>query len=445
MNLSRHLHRQLRLKSLVKTAGLLTVLISLAWLSTRHPIRFDITSGARNTLSSVSQNVLNSLTDPIVVKAYIKKDPTARNQIAQLLDRFKQHKSDIELIFIDPAAAPEQARALEIASTGTVFVEYRGRTERIDFLEESTLTHALLQLAGDDERWITFLSGHGERSPDGRANFDLGNFVEQLAQRNIRTQTLNLAEVPAIPDNSSLLVIAGPRVDALPGEIAILKNYVEKGGHLLWLSDPDSATLTELDIQLGIERLPGTIVDFSARLYNIDDPTFVLVPHYSRHPITQNFQTLTLFPAAAALQTTEETPFKPKALLQSSEQSWNETGARIAFDANGTEHKGPLTLAYTLTRRLDNEAEQRIVIVGDGDFLANAYLGNVGNLELGLRIVSWLLRDERYVAIPTQSAPDTKLDLSPTAVAIIGFGYLLAAPFLLLTTGLLIWRLRKRR
>lgn len=435
MKISRHIHRQLRIKNLLHTTLWLSILFSLAWLSTLRPIHFDISAGSRNTLSSVSQNVLNSLTDKIVVTAYIKKDPALRSQIKQLIDRFKLHKPDIELTFIDPVSTPEKTRQLEIGASGAIFVDYQGRTERINFLDESTFTNALQQLTGANVRWISFLTGHGERSPEGRANFDLSRFGEELAQRNIKAQTLNLAEIPAIPDNSDLLVIAGPRVDLLPGEIGILHDYLEQGGHLLWLADPDSLIPGGLDDYLGIDRLPGTIADMSAGLYGINDPSFVIVPKYMGHPVTQNLQTMTLFPAAAALQSREESSFDSEVLIKSSDKSWTDS----------EERKGPLSLAYALTRQINETTEQRIILVGDGDFLANAYLGNVGNLELGLRMINWLLRDDRYVAIPVKSAPDRHLQLTPLSVTLMGFGFLLIIPLVLLITGWLIWYRRKRR
>ncbi|WP_404361030.1 GldG family protein [Methylotuvimicrobium sp. KM1] len=444
MKISRHIHRQIRIKNLLHTTLWLSVLFGLAWLSTLRPVHFDISAGSRNTLSSVSQNVLNSLTDKIVVTAYIKKDPALRSQIKQLIDRFKLHKPDIELTFIDPDSTPEKTRKLEIGASGAIIVDYLGRTERINFLDESTLTNALRQLTSANVRWISFLTGHGERSPEGQANFDLSRFGEELAQRNIKAQTLNWADIPTIPDNSELLVIAGPRVDLLPGEISILHDYLEQGGHLLWLADPDSLIPGGLDDYLGIDRLPGTIVDMSAGLYGIDDPSFVVVPKYPGHPITQNLQTMTLFPAAAALQSREESSFVSTVLIKSSDKSWI-TGATAQFDADMEEREGPLILAYALSRQIDEMIEQRIIVIGDGDFLADAYLGNVGNLELGLRMINWLLRDDRYVAIPVKSAPDRHLQLTPLSVTLMGFGFLLIIPLVLMITGWLIWYRRRRR
>ncbi|MGR9115845.1 MAG: GldG family protein [Gammaproteobacteria bacterium] len=448
MKISQHIHRKLRIKKMLGTLVLLIVLSLLAWLSTLYNTQFDITTNSSNTLSSASQNVLNSLPGPVDIKAYIKKDPALRSQITHLLDRYHQFKPDLRFTFIDPDSQPDKVRKLEIPSTGALFVEYQGRNQRISFLDEATLTNALLQLASADEHWISFLTGHGERSPEGHANFDLGRFGEELAQRNIKTQKLNLADIPAIPDNSALLVIASPNVSMLPGELTLIVDYIDRGGNLLWLNDPDNPTISELEQLLGVKRLPGIVIDDSAGLYGIDDPSFVLVSRYSGHPVTQKMQTLTLFPIVSAWTEYHESEFSSETLLKSSEKSWTETGTvngDAQFDADAEEQEGPLNLAYALSRNLEGQSEQRIIVIGDGDFLSNSFIGNVGNLDLGVKMINWLIQDDSYIDIPVKTAPDKKLALTPMAVAIIGFGFLVIVPLVLIVTGLIIWRKRKNR
>lgn len=448
MKISRHIHRQLRIKKMLSTLLLLMLLSALAWLSARYKTQIDITANASNTLTPASQNVLNSLTGPVQIKAYIKKDPAIRSQIAQLIERYRRHKPDLELIFIDPDSQPAKVRELDIPTTGALFVEYQGRNQRLSFLDESALTNALLQLASVNKQWITFLSGHGERSPAGHANFDLGRFGEELAQRNIQTQSLNLAEMPSIPDNSALLIIASPNVPLLSGETTLISDYIERGGNLLWLTDPDNPAQPELEQVLGVTKLPGTIVDENTGLYGIDDPSFILVSRYSAHPVTQKFQTLTLFPIAAALSERQDSNFSAEELLVSSLESWTETGTlnnAAQFDADSDEQDGPLRLAYALTRKLADGAEQRIIVVGDGDFLSNAFIGNVGNLDMGVRMINWLIHDDRFIDIPVKTAPDKNLQLTPRAVAVIGFGFLIFLPLTLIASGLFIWRRRKNR
>lgn len=451
MKISPHKHQQIRLKNGLITLALLCLLSTLAWLSTRYSAEADITRNSSNSLSQASQKLLESLPGKIHLVAYIKKDQGLRSQITQLVDRYKRHKADLTLTFIDPDSQPEKIRELNIDAAGAIIVEYQERTEKLNFIDESSLTNALLQLANADERWVTFLTGHGERAPDGVANFDLGQFGKELERRKIKAQTLNLATMPDIPGNSALLVLSAPAVPLLTAEIELIKHYIRQGSNLLLLTDPGNRHLDELLQTLGLRQLPGILVDSKSKLYGINDPSFVLASDYQPHPVTQGFQTITVYPVTAALEIGEETDFKPVELLKSAIQSWTETGpiaGKILFDADGVEKQGPLTFAYALTRPSTSSGqaqEQRIVVVGDGDFLSNAYLGNVGNLDMGLRIFNWLIHDDRFIDIPAKIATDKSLQLSQISVAIIGFGFLVVIPLLLLGTGFYIWRKRKQR
>ncbi|HEY8157631.1 MAG TPA: GldG family protein [Methylobacter sp.] len=448
MKISPHKHQQIRLKNWGITLALLCLISALAWLSSRYSAEIDITRNNSNSLSQASQKLLESLPGKIQLVAYIKKDQGLRSQIVQLVDRYKRHKADLALTFIDPDSQPEKVRELNIDATGAIIVEYQGRTEKLNFIDESSLTNALLQLANAEERWVTFLTGHGERAPDGIANFDFGQFGKELDRRKIKAQALNLATMPDIPGNSALLVLSAPAVPLLAGEIELLKRYIQQGGNLLLLTDPGNRHLDALLQTLGLRQLPGTLVDSSSKLYGINDPSFVLTSSYPPHPITQGFQTISLYPVTAALEIGEETDFKPVELLKSATQSWTETGpiaGEILFDADGDEKQGPLTFAYALTRGLDKQKQQRIVVVGDGDFLSNAYLGNVGNLDIGLRMINWLIHDDRFINIPAKIATDKSLQLSQISVAVIGFGFLVIIPLLLMGTGFYIWRKRKQR
>ena len=448
MKISQHLHQRIRFRSLLITILLLCLLGSLAWLSSVYTLQADWTANASNTLSDASKKVLDTLTDNVEITAYLNDDAQPKKQFSILIARYKHYNPNLTSRIIALDSDPQTVRELDIGQQGAIFINYQGRTEKLKSLDESSLSNALLRLSNANERWITFLSGHGERSPTGMANHDLGTFGKTLEQRKIKVQTLNLATMPAIPDNSSLLVIAGPTVPLLTNEIALIRQYVIRGGNLLWLTDPDNDQIRLLEDLTGIHQLPGTIIDSGSQLYGVDNPTFVVASEYTPHPITRDFQMLTVFPAAAALEIDNETDYAATTLLTSVIRSWTETGSivdTVRFDADSEEREGPLDIAIALTKDLDNDRQQRIVIIGDGDFIANTYIGNVGNLDLGLRLINWLTYDDRHINIPAKLTTDSKLQLTQTAVTVMGFGFLLIMPLLLISTGLLIRYKRKRR
>ena len=80
-------------------------------------------------------------------------------------------------------------------------------------------------------------------------------------------------------------------------------------------------------------------------------------------------------------------------------------------------------------------------ITGAG--VANTYLGNGGNLDLGVNIVNWLTGDDRLIAIQPRSAADANLTLSRTWLAGLVIVFLIALPLAFITTGAWIWWRRR--
>jgi len=427
------------------TLALLLALSAFIWLSQRYSWQYDLTANAGNSLSPATVTLLATLPEPVTITAYLHKGQSLRLQVGQLLDRYHRHKADLSYRFVDPNSQPEQARELEIGAQGAVIVEYQGRSQKISFLDESALTNALFQLSHNQQRWVSFLTGHGERSALGIANFDYGRFGKELARRNITAVDLNLAMVAEVPANSQLLVIAAPSVALLPGEIEIIHKCLEQGRDFLLLSDPGNLHLSPLLERIGVRQLTGTIADNGGALYGLNDPSYVIAHHYPDHPISRGLQLTTVYPGLAAFETDKTYGFQSQTVLESSDTTWLETGSMknaVAFDK--LERKGPLTFGIALTRTIKGH-EQRILVLGDSDFIANAYLDNVGNRDMGFRLFNWLIHDDRYIDIPVKIATDKSLHLSSVAVALIGFGFFLGLPILLLAGGIWVWLARRRK
>ena len=51
-------------------------------------------------------------------------------------------------------------------------------------------------------------------------------------------ERLVLVQQKEVPADASILVIAGPRTDFLPGELDALKSYLARGGKILCMIDP---------------------------------------------------------------------------------------------------------------------------------------------------------------------------------------------------------------
>ncbi|MGH8581890.1 MAG: GldG family protein [Gammaproteobacteria bacterium] len=457
--------RKLRLQGtllVLLTAGIIGL---LAWLSTRYTYSADCTQAGRHTLSEASTKLLERFKEPLAITAYARPHQETHDVIQGLVDRYRRVKPDISLRFVNPDTVPDEVRRAGVRSDGELVVQYAGRAEHVEEHSEERLTNALQRLLRDEERWVVFLEGHGERSTVAEANHDVSEWAAQLRRRGLKVQGLNLVDKPVIPDNTSVLVIASPEVALLPGEIEIITRYLNDGGNLLWLAEPDTLHgLEPLAERLGIQFDAGTIVDPATALFGIDHPAMVPAAKYGATAPVEGFGKLSIFPYARSLRVETKDDWQAAPLITIGAQAWAETGkldGELAYD-DGKDRKGPLDIAVRLTRprphggspiktgaqpddknSLKGAGEQRILVIGDGDFLANAYLGNGGNLDLGLRVVSWLASDEALIDIPALATVDGTLTLTDAQSAFISIGFLIGLPGFFITVGLYIWMRRK--
>lgn len=431
--------------------GLFLAAIGLAaWLSTQYVYQADWTYGHRNSLSEASVKLLATLKEPPVFTAYVRTDSPLREPLKRFVANYQRARQDVRLEFVDIDTDPQAARKAGITADGEVVLSYGGRSENLTEINEAEVGNALQRLARSSERYVVYLTGDGERDLNGDHNFDLGEFGKQLTAKGYKLEPLNLAANPGVPVNTSVLVIAGPQTRLLPGIVNLVRDYVKKGGNLLWLGDPGPLYgLEPLAKDLGVSFGAGTIIDPNAQLIGISDPKVIVVPKYpADSAITQGFSTLTLFPVATSVSEDTQSGWQPLSFLETLPRTWLETGplqGAVSYDPKKGDKLGPLDLGLELTRTPSPGHPQRVVVTGDGDFLSNAYLGNAGNLDLGLNIMNWLSHDDSYIDINPRPAPDLTLSLTPLAQGVIGFGSLFVLPLLFLFTGIGVWWRRRRR
>ncbi|HED40519.1 MAG TPA: ABC transporter [Chromatiales bacterium] len=443
--------RLMLLQNLLFVALFLGAIGLTGWLSTQYNYQADWTENGRNTLSEASVALLAEMPQPVTITVFVRETPMVRKHITELVARYQRYKADIELKFINPDAEPQRVREMNITTEGEIVVESAGQQARTKQISEEGISNALQKVLRGGERRIAFLQGHGERDFLGAANYDLSAWAQQLQAKGAQLYGLNLASVAEVPDNTSLLVIAGPRADLLAGELVAIQGYLDRGGNLLWLVDPGELFgLSGVGKEMGVQFLPGTIIDpnvsqVGMQLFGTDDPRMVLVASYGAHPVVAGFDFNTLFPVARGIEISDVGEWQPTTLLKTLSNVWAERGeiaGSIGFDA--ADIAGPLNIGVALSRDR-GDSQQRVVVIGDGDFLSNGYLGVGGNLQLAMNIANWLMDDEALLSIPAKSASDITLEMDEFELAILGGAFLVVLPLLLLGSGFFIWWRRRRR
>ena len=429
---------------------------AIGYLSTRYAHEADWTTNGRTSLSAESHAVLAQLNSPVEIVSYANPQGDLRQTVAGFLQRYQAVKPDLSLRFVDPQLDPAKMRELGITVDGALILHYQNREQRLDELSERSLTNALEKLIRGNDRVVAFVTGDGERRADSQANADLGTFMTQLEGRGMRAVPLNFAQVSAVPEHTDLVVLASPSLALPAGAVQALVGYVQNGGNVLWLTEPsnDDLGLNPLATALGIRVLPGVLVDGSGAALGLHDPRLIALGDYPPQAITRGFTLTTLFPQVSALAQVTQGGWAVKPFLRTSAQSWtefhpidNNKPSDIRFDATSGELKGPLDFGFALSRLSPSpdKSEQRAVVIGDGDFLSNTFLGNGGNRALGERVFDWLLGDDKLVDLPPRGAPDRLLVISQMELNMVSVGFMIALPLLLLLIGgLIVWRRRRR-
>ncbi len=383
----------------------------LLWLNSLANWQMDWTAGARNTINESSIELLQSMEGLISLHAYFDSDSKTRQQLSRFIDKYKRFKQDISLAFVDNQLSSDQLIKMGFSQVGELKISYADNTTFINRVNEQDMTSALFNVARKEDTWLAVIQGHGERDP----------------------------------------LDVGARNAYLGGELKLIEEFLSKGGNLLWLRDPAKQNyFSSLDETLGISLTPGVIIDANTKLrilLGIKHAAVIPVTEFHKHSITEALKTHLLFPFSSAINHQDTSNWQAHTLFKSLERSWAEVGEintdKLKYEQDFGDTQGPLTIGLALSRHIEQK-QQRVIVIGDSDFMANGYIGYRANFALSLNILNWLTEDDKLLSIAHRAAPDQSLELSDKDVTFIALILLLVVPVVLIGTGFGIrWRRHK--
>lgn len=495
--------RQTRLGALA-LAGVLVVLallVAVNYLANRRNRRWDLTANQQFSLSEQTRQVLQRLDAPVHVRVFDR--PAEFDGFHDRLDEYEYQSDFVTVEYIDVDRQPVLATRNKVEAYGTVLFEYKGRTERVVSSDEQELSNALIKVLTGEERKVYFLSGHGERDTSSTERDGYSTIASSLGSENYAVESLVLLQQQEVPDDASVVVVAGPDTDLFPPEIEALRRYLERGGKLLVLLDPPDtakepplsnllAFLREWAIDVG----DNVVVDVSGvgQLLGTD-ASVPVVAAYPAHPITEDFRLLTAYPLARSVGGVSGgvNGRTAQSFLQSSKNSWAETDLAGMFTSGQVANDpakdvaGPVSLGAALSmaapkppapagdqaKAEDQEAtpaetgdeastasngndaaqadraesaptpETRLAVIGDSDFAANATLGIQGNRDLFLNAVSWLAQQEDLISIRPKDPEDRRLTMTAGQQRFVTWFTLLVIPAAVFGAGIYGWVRRR--
>jgi gliding motility-associatede transport system auxiliary component len=483
--------RQARFGTLAAASVLVVIgiLAAINYISTRHNKRWDLTAAKQFTLSDQTTKVLAGLNKPLRVIVFAPMDGFERWR--ERLDEYASLSKNFQVEYVDPEKKPAIARPYEpLVAGGTVVFDYSGRVERVNSDSEQALTNALIKVTHGQQNKVYFVQGHDERSPDVSDPAGYAGVVQFLTATSFAHDNIVLSQVRAIPQDATILLVAGPKSDFFPSEIDLLKTYLAKGGKILFLLDPrdkaDSPALTNLtallkDWGIGVDddvviNVPSDVVVKEGESTDIGelsalpntDGTFVLAAKYLGHPLTQGLGRVTVVLRLArsiAALTDNTTGHVAQNLIETTASSWGETDIKrlatgqVAREPGKGDKNGPLSLAAAVSAPATDTApakpdapagntdnpkrESRIAVIGDSDFASNGLLGAGRNTDLFMNAVNWLAQQEDLIAIRPRDPEDRRITLTAQQQQRIFFLTVLVVPGLILLAGVQTWWRRR--
>ena len=443
--------------ALVMTIAFLGILIVGNVLAYQNPIPIgDLTEDKVNTLSPELTTALGTLPENVTATAFFSQGSNTETT-DQLLNNIKANSNGkFDYQFINPDRDPQAAMNAGITGDGKILLQMGDRKEIVAFASESEILKGMLRLLNPGNNVLYFLTGHGERDIEQSGEASITRAKTTLESKNYTVKTLNLLAENQIPEDASLIVIAGPLQPVSEEEVQLLKDYLASGGSLIVMEDPTALTefgdasdpLADMLAQdWGITLNNDIVIDL-----NSPQITTATAAYYdSAHPVTVNMNNLVaFFPFSRSLTlagTTEGATLTP--LVQTNERSWGETdftsltqgGSELGMDPN--EVQGPLTLAVAA----ENSATGgRMVVFGTSNFAVDQIFDAYGNGDMFVNSVDWSAEQEDLANITPKTPTERtfKIPSQPVWIVIL-LGTVLVIPGLVVLAGVSTWLSRRRK
>lgn len=383
----------------------LTVVVALALgiaalvqsIAERHSIRWDLSQTRAFSLSEATQKVLATTPGRIDVTLFYQKDDYPK--ALELMELFKGADAAFHYELLDLDRHPGRAREEGVEGYAKAVIRYRGDKVVVEARREQDVAAALLRLSRGRPTVVRFLEGHGERAVnDATQPTGYGELRQELGQENYAVGGLSLLDAADVPADTDLVVVAGPKSDLLDVEIAALDRYLDRGGHVLVLVDPvPLRNLERFIARRGIEASLDVVVDGSNRIMG-SDPFTIRVPTYRSHPITSSSSTPALLAVVRSVDADAAAPGVHAAVLaETYPDAWAFRDLERAGKQpprEGEDRRGPVPVAAASSWTSSAGFESRLVVIGDSDFAANSFIGLLGNRDLVLDSIGWLVSPE---------------------------------------------------
>lgn len=466
----------------VFSALLLTGIVALTYtLLARSALTLDMTEARRFTLSQQTRDVLQSVQRPIRVTGFYASNAVLMRELDDQIIRLYEAESGgrITRQYINPDEEPALARRFGAYNSGALFLSYLNPDGSVDFstvariprqrdgVQEREITQAIARLLVAGTFKVYFETSLGTLDPLDTSQQGLSAVHLGMQESGLITEALDLARLAAsggaVPNDAAAVIIARPTVEPSASQLALIDDYLKRGGALFLLTDvqfTDNPVLGESSLfneylwaTFGLRALNAVVVDYSA---NIRTPLDVLGAAVATGiDIAARLdpaEAPTLFRLARSLEINSETPpVNSGFLIMSSPNSYGETDLRTLAETGSyapdpeSDLPGPQVI---VAWAWDERTNAKVLLIGDSDFITNGYISSsLGNAILFTDGLAWLTGLSEQIGFSPRAFVTGLPLLYVTAeqLDLIALVTVLVMPGAALLAGLFVWWRRNRQ
>jgi gliding motility-associatede transport system auxiliary component len=410
----------------VAAVAAITILGNVALF--RHDAHLDFTREKAFTPSVEAGEVVRRLTEPIDVAYFYQKQNPGAVALGTMLRQLERENANFRVRLIDADQNPALASSLGVRTYNSAVLRSGDRRIEVVTTDDREIALGVLRLLRKREIVVCFAAGNGEYDIDNfefHTHFEgahshshdasglavvqmeqhgIGRLRRSIEKLGLAARKISFATGQPIPDDCAALVEANPRTRYSPGETALMRRYLERGGSAMFLIEPDyelDDSLAALLAGAGVKVGEGVIVDPKEHYFT--DEQMIAVSHYGVHPITRGLA-LSFFPGARPLEMVQAAGIKLTPLAASSSEAYI-IANRLENGSNPSPDERATRIIALAAEGKFNEASRlpfRMVVAGDADFASNSFFPYLANSDLVLAAIAWLAHEERA---PTMKPP----------------------------------------
>lgn len=377
--------------------------------------------------SDATVEMVRNLTEPVTVTLFFPPANDVAKSITPYFEDLAEVSDRLTIQRIDRDMQPKKAKEMRARKNGTVVITVGDKHETITLaVLPNKARSKLKKLDGDfqrklgkatrDQKIAYFVTGHGERSTSPRADDLAGLKVVKdiLQQMNFKVKKLGPKDGLGnqVPDDATVVFLVGPTGPMLDAELAALVDYVQGGGALFVLVDPDTEFDPELDALLEVlgVAVNSDVLTHDRKFFPFrggrSDRTFLLTTRFSSHDSTTiltkiSSQVALFLDATGSLSKREGTPPAAEGgpdvqfTVRSVAGTWADLDEDLEFDKE-TEKKDVYQLVAAVELQPEQEGGQpgRAIVAADADMAGDVIMArSKGNRQWLHDAVRWLEDD----------------------------------------------------